>query len=74
MSCYEVFLIQGVSYLTLSYRRYLLYRTRSIDLLCKSMDWFLYVRDLPHEKLKGQKHDQSGILDFSDSHCLTMIL
>ena len=55
MSCYEVFLTQGVSYLTLSYRRYLLYRTRSIDLLCKSMDWFLYVRDLPHERVKGSK-------------------
>ena len=25
------------------------YRNQAIDLLCKSMDWFLYDRDLLHE-------------------------
>ena len=37
--------------LTLSWRRSLSYRNQSIDLLCKSMDWFLYDRDLCHEKV-----------------------
>ena len=32
--------------LTLSWRRSLSYRNQSADLFCKSMDWFLYDRDL----------------------------
>ena len=28
------------------------YRNQSIDLLRESMDWFLYVRDLRHERFK----------------------
>ena len=39
---------------TLSWRRSLSYRTQSIDLQNKSMDWFLYDRDLRHEKIKRQ--------------------
>ena len=39
------------SYLTLSWRRSLSYRHQSIHLLCKSMDWFLYDRDLRHERV-----------------------
>ena len=27
------------------------YRNQSIDLLCKSMDWFLYDRDVSHERV-----------------------
>ena len=27
------------------------YKNQSIDLLCKSMDWFLYDRDLRHERV-----------------------
>ena len=38
--------------LTLSWRRSLSYRNQSIDLLCKSMDWFLYDNDLRHERVK----------------------
>ena len=38
--------------LTLSGRRPLSSRNQSIDLLCKSIDWFLYYRDLHHERLK----------------------
>ena len=34
---------------TLVWRRSLSYRNQSIDLLCKSVDWFLYNRDLRHE-------------------------
>ena len=30
----------------------LLYRNQSNNLLCKSMDWFLYDRDLRHERVK----------------------
>ena len=42
-----------VSHLSLSWRRSLSYRNQSIDLLCKSMDWFLYNRDLHHERVKN---------------------
>ena len=35
-----------------SWRRSLSYRNESIDLLCKSMDWFLYDRALRHERIK----------------------
>ena len=38
--------------LTLSGQRSLSYRNQSIDLLCKSMDWFLYDKDLRHERVK----------------------
>ena len=38
--------------LTLSWPMYLSYRNQSTDLLSKSMDWFLYDRDLCHEKVK----------------------
>ena len=38
--------------LTLSRRRPLSYRNQSIDLLCKSMDWFLYDNGLRLERVK----------------------
>ena len=38
--------------LTLSWRRTLSYRNQSIYLLYKLMDWFLYDRDLRHERVK----------------------
>ena len=38
--------------LTLSWRRQLSYRNQSIDLLCKSMDWFLYDNGPRHERVK----------------------
>ena len=39
--------------LTLSWRRLLSYRNQSIDLLCKSMDWFLYDNSLCHERVNS---------------------
>ena len=36
--------------LTLSWWKSLAYRNQSIDLLCKSVDWFLNDRDLRHER------------------------
>ena len=36
--------------LTLSWRRYISYRSQSIDLQSKSTDWFLYARKLHHER------------------------
>ena len=30
------------------------YRNQPIDLLCKSMDWFLYDMDLRHERVKKE--------------------
>ena len=38
-------------FLTLSWRRSLSYRNKSIDLLCKPMDWFLYDLDLHNERV-----------------------
>ena len=45
------FLWQRFVLLTLSGRRSLLHRNQSIDLQNKSMDWFLYDRDLCHERV-----------------------
>ena len=39
--------------LTLSRRRPISYRNQSIDLLCKSVDWFLYNIGLRRERVKG---------------------
>ena len=39
--------------LTLSWRKALSYKKKSIDLLCKSVDWFLYDRELRHERVKN---------------------
>ena len=38
--------------LTLSWRIALWYRNQSINLLCKLIDWFLYVRFLRHERVE----------------------
>ena len=38
--------------LTLSWRRPLSYKNQSIELLRKSMDWFLYDNGLRHERVK----------------------
>ena len=40
------------AFLTLSRWRSLSYRKHSIDLLCKLIEWFLYDRDLRHERVK----------------------
>ena len=42
--------------LTLSWRRPLSYKNQSMDLLCKSMDWFLYDNGPRHERAKGMWH------------------
>ena len=39
--------------LSLSWRRFLPYRNQTIDLLCKSIDWFLYDIGFRHERVKG---------------------
>ena len=41
--------------LTLSWRRPIQYRNQSIDLRSKSVDWFLYVNGLRHERVKCVK-------------------
>ena len=42
-------------HLTLSWRRPWSYRNQSIDLTCKSMDWFLYDDGLRHERALNAK-------------------
>ena len=54
--------------LTLSWPRCLLFRYQSIDLLCKSMDWFLYDRDLRHERVKELYHTSEN-----SSSCIDLI-
>ena len=41
--------------LTLSWRRPLSYRSQTIDLRNKLMDWFLYDNGLRHERVKEKK-------------------
>ena len=56
LSSYQDRHIQNtVKHLTLSWRRPLSYRNQSIDLLSKSMDWFLYDNDLRHESVKMER-------------------
>ena len=50
------FFIQYPLILTLSWWWSLSYRNQSIDLLCKSLDWFLYDRDLRHESVNESKY------------------
>ena len=50
--------------LTLSRRRPLSYRNQSSDLLCKSMDWFLYDNGLRLERVNNTA-DYSLILPYS---------
>ena len=45
------------TYLTLSWRRPLSYRKQSIDLLRKSIDWFLYDNGRRHEKVNLTCHN-----------------
>ena len=49
--------------LTLSWRRPLSYRNQFIDLLRKSIDWFLYDNSLRHERVK---FDQLVLLFLSE--------
>ena len=51
LRCFYLLNCCGNVALTLSWRRPLSYRNHSIDLLCKSMDWFLYDNGLRHEKV-----------------------
>ena len=43
----------SLSYLTFSWQRSLSYRKQAIDLQSISMDWFLYDRDLRHERVNA---------------------
>ena len=51
-----VFSISVVLPLTLSWRRPIPYRNQFIDLLCKSMDLFLYDNGLRHERVKKRDY------------------
>ena len=46
--------------LTLSWQRSLSYRNQSINLLCKSMEWFLYVNGLSQERVNARKFSWHG--------------
>ena len=45
--------------LTLSWRRSFSYRNQSIDLLAKSMDWFLYDKSLRHERFRWNSNNRT---------------
>ena len=57
--------------LTLSWRRPLSYRNQSIDLIRKSMDWFLYDNGLRHERVKVQLGQFLALAD-SQIHILLL--
>ena len=46
------YIVKLLSVLTLLWRMFLSYRNQTINLFCKSMDWFLYDRGLRHERVK----------------------
>ena len=48
---WQIILLQWMQPLTLSWRRSLSNRNHSTDLLCKSMDRFLFDRDLRHKRV-----------------------
>ena len=50
-------------YMTLSWWRSLSYRKQSIYLLCKLMDWFLYNRDLRHERVQGRQINNISLFE-----------
>ena len=50
----RTYVVKSFIYLPLSWRRPLSYRNQSIDLLGKSMDWFLYDNALRHERVNHQ--------------------
>ena len=56
--------------LTLSRRRPILYRNHSIDLLCKSMNWFLYDIGLRRERAKTGKNYIQSRENRKHLHCL----
>ena len=45
--------------LTLSWQRSLSYRTQSIDLLAKSVDWFLYDKSLRDERVRWNSNNRT---------------
>ena len=53
-----------MSSLTLSWRRPLPYRNQSIDLLCKSMDWFLYDNGLRYERVNFVLTSKNDLLKY----------
>ena len=59
-------------YLTLSWLRPLSYRNQSIDLLRKSMDWFLYDNGLRQERVKASIHRPN--IDLSELKKITYLL
>ena len=57
-----IFLVFFLSFLTISWWRSLSYRNQSIDLVCKSMDWCLYGRDLCHERVKSEERAKKNLV------------
>ena len=57
-------------HLTLSWWRPLSYRNQSIDFLRKSMGWFLYDKDLRHERVKSKERfkDKQTIIENLHGH------
>ena len=50
--------------LTLSWRRFLSYKNQSTDLLCKSIDFLPYVRDLRHERVNRNPGTSKVAINF----------
>ena len=59
--------------LILLWRMFLLHRNQSIDLQSKSMDWFLYDRDLCHERVKRLNKQLKNIWTWIFSYIMLTI-
>ena len=53
----EIMIHKNQGRLILSWRRPLSYRNQTIDLVCNSMDWFLYDNGLRHERVSITRID-----------------
>ena len=60
--------------LTFSWRRPLSYKNQSIDLFCKSMDWFLYDNGLCHDKTVKVNSKTYDITNWETSNYNTLFV
>ena len=67
LTIFAIFFVKRVVpvLLTLSWRRLLSSKNQSIDLQCKSMDWFLYDNSLHHERVKVNPGDSNSFFLWS---------
>ena len=67
---YASAVILSIPYIVNSFMTEVLsYRNQSINSLCKSVEWFLYDRDLRHERVKDLKDSVNAVTANSSDIC-----